>query len=685
MEGQTDINITLPTMINFDTQMGTHVTKTFEVKNLGGADLTLTNVVLFTPDVGTTAQFTVTSFTAPTTIAAGGKPVTFEVKLDASVAGTYSGILSFNTNDADEGVFKFPVKAIVTPSVSVMPEIQVMADGVEIVDNSSVDLGTTPIGVKVTKMFTVKNVGEGNLTLSSNAVVDDDADFSVTSFTAPMTLAPQQETTFQVSLNAVAEEATEASVSFGNDDGDENPFNFVVKGVVTAPIAKLTVSRTGDGMVTSDVEGIRCGTDAVDCAKEYLLNTVVKLTAKPDAGSVLKEWSGDCTGAVDVVTVTMDKAKTCTAVFISAPSEKLTITKPANGTIITDVGGVNCGTGGDVCEKDYTAGDQVKLTATADKDFAFAGWGGDCSTQNPNNPITLIMSQNWNCTANFKSTIPPVISLTFTKPDNGTITSADGKVDCGDTCTASYNVGETVVLTAASTSADFKEWEGSCTGTENPLTVVITEAMVGQNWTCTATFVNKVNEVEDCFEQGSGLLVSDGQCVTAAKLDAENNDGSATDAQIRAGLSKFKGPFKQRDTVTLIDHIQTSGVIKIDTVDVGKQADVLVVGRHDSELYPEGFAWYQMVKYDGNPLGWTITALPYDAATQEPVLTEPDAQSLMTVDVLPKYLTVYMYSGNFVYPGPLMIYFGYRVKGENKIIMSTTPISISILPPPTPK
>jgi len=88
--------------------------------------------------------------------------------------------------------------------------------------------------------------------------------------------------------------------------------------VPTSPQFTLTVMKTGPGVgtVTSSPAGIDCGTD---CSEAYSFNTVVTLTATPNAGSTFEGWSGDpdCSDG----SVTMDADKTCTATFnLAAPT-----------------------------------------------------------------------------------------------------------------------------------------------------------------------------------------------------------------------------------------------------------------------------------------------------------------------------------------------------------------------------
>jgi Divergent InlB B-repeat domain len=81
-------------------------------------------------------------------------------------------------------------------------------------------------------------------------------------------------------------------------------------GTTAAASAGLTVTKTGQGTVSSSPAGISCG---ADCSESYTSGTVVALTATPAAGSTFTGWSGDADCADG--SVTMTAAKTCTASF----------------------------------------------------------------------------------------------------------------------------------------------------------------------------------------------------------------------------------------------------------------------------------------------------------------------------------------------------------------------------------
>lgn len=75
----------------------------------------------------------------------------------------------------------------------------------------------------------------------------------------------------------------------------------------------LTVGHTGtgSGTITSNPAGIECGND---CSQSYDYNTIVKLTAKPNPGTLFAGWSGACQGT-STCTVTMTAARSVTATF----------------------------------------------------------------------------------------------------------------------------------------------------------------------------------------------------------------------------------------------------------------------------------------------------------------------------------------------------------------------------------
>ncbi|MEN9501320.1 MAG: hypothetical protein RI964_605 [Pseudomonadota bacterium] len=135
----------------------------------------------------------------------------------------------------------------------------------------------------------------------------------------------------------------------------------------------LMVGHNGNGKVTSSDGGIDCGTD---CGQVYVQDTVVALTATPDTGYGLANWSG-CSGIQGkTCLVKMSVSKNVTATF--KPLVTLSVTKQGSvgGLIRSTPMGIYCGTS---CTTTVVADSLVTLKATPATNAFFMGWMGACS------------------------------------------------------------------------------------------------------------------------------------------------------------------------------------------------------------------------------------------------------------------------------------------------------------------
>jgi uncharacterized repeat protein (TIGR02543 family) len=159
----------------------------------------------------------------------------------------------------------------------------------------------------------------------------------------------------------------------------------------------------------------------------------------------------------------MSANKAVTATFAK---RSLTVAKAGSGsgTVTSSVGAISCGA---TCSDFYDNGTSVTLTATPATGSTFTGWTGDCAGTGT---CTLTMSADHSATATFTAAVvaPPKHTLTVTKAGtgSGSITSAPGAISCGATCSASYDDGTSVTLTATpATGSSFTGWSGDCSGT----------------------------------------------------------------------------------------------------------------------------------------------------------------------------------------------------------------------------
>ena len=77
-----------------------------------------------------------------------------------------------------------------------------------------------------------------------------------------------------------------------------------------------------------------------------------------------------------------------------ATKHTLTITKPTDGTLSSDVGSIKCGSKGTTCKAEFSKGTKVTLTATADTGYAPAAWQGNCDKTATDQACKLVMDAN---------------------------------------------------------------------------------------------------------------------------------------------------------------------------------------------------------------------------------------------------------------------------------------------------
>ena len=195
----------------------------------------------------------------------------------------------------------------------------------------------------------------------------------------------------------------------------------------------------------------------------------VVLTAKHGEGSTFDGWTGACTGT-GLCTVIVDAATNVTAAF-SPQRFAVDVIKSGNGsgTVTSVPAGIDCGTACSVTE-DY--GTTVALTATPATGSMFTGWTGNCKGAGP---CIVTVDAAKSITAEF--TLQSfTISVAKTGTGIGTIVSAPPGIDCGVTCSANYEYGTLVALTATPAAGyGFGGWSGACTGT-GPCSVTVDAA-----------------------------------------------------------------------------------------------------------------------------------------------------------------------------------------------------------------
>ncbi|MCA9679681.1 MAG: choice-of-anchor D domain-containing protein [Myxococcales bacterium] len=142
----------------------------------------------------------------------------------------------------------------------------------------------------------------------------------------------------------------------------------------------------------------------------------------------------------------------------------LQVSKGTTGRIVSDVAGLDCGTGCTVQTGTFTT-TPIQLTATPDAGYIFDGWTGACAGANPSNVCSVPLTQALTSTA---ATFTQVFRLDVSVTGTGAVTSAPVGITCGSAgtdCDQDYVTGTMVTLTAEP-AAGFEvfSWSGAACG-----------------------------------------------------------------------------------------------------------------------------------------------------------------------------------------------------------------------------
>jgi len=268
-----------------DVSSGTF-TRTFTVQNTGNASLSLTGSPRVALSGTNAADFTVTVQPAAS-VAAGGS-TTFQVRFDPSASGTRTASVSFANNDANENPYNFSIQGTGTTTA---PEANVTGNGATIADGDTTpttadhtDFGSQSVSSgTITRTFTVQNTGNASLSLTGSPIVTlsgaNAGDFSVTAQPAA-SVAAGGSTTFQVRFDPSATGTRTASVSFGNNDSNENPYNFSIQGTGSSG-GDITTGLIGHWRLDDT-----SGTTAADSSGNGLTGAITGNPVKGGAGQV---------------------------------------------------------------------------------------------------------------------------------------------------------------------------------------------------------------------------------------------------------------------------------------------------------------------------------------------------------------------------------------------------------------
>ena len=208
-----------PTSISFgNVETGTSQTKAGAITNTGQSSIAVTGIVV------SGAGYSISGVTAPFTLAAG-KSASFSILFAPKNAGSSDGNIAASTENATanitlSGTGVTPANLITSPS--------------------SFSFGTQLVGNASTQTETLKNTGGEDLTVTAATV--SGTGFSYTGLTLPLTLAPNQASTFGVGFTPTTAGASSGNLSL-TASGSTMPVVIALSGAGVTP-ATLTANPT---------------------------------------------------------------------------------------------------------------------------------------------------------------------------------------------------------------------------------------------------------------------------------------------------------------------------------------------------------------------------------------------------------------------------------------------------------
>jgi hypothetical protein len=267
--------------------------------------------------------------------------------------------------------------------------------------------------------------------------------------------------------------------------------------------------------VASSPPGINCPST---CGAGFAGGTPVTLTATPASGWSFSGWGGACSGSAGC-TVTMNSPQSVSATFVQDVALSVSVT--GSGAVTSSPTGISCPSS---CSANFAPGTLVTLTATPASGWKFNGWSGTCSGTGT---CSVTMNSAQSVTATFiQLTYPLALSLT----GSGSVTSSPTGISCPSTCSASFNSGTQVTLTATPAQGmSFIGWSGACSGTGGCSVTMSAAESVSAAFTTGGDPSNSRTWVSAASGSNSNPCTRSLPCLTFAAALAQTSAGGEID------------------------------------------------------------------------------------------------------------------------------------------------------------
>jgi hypothetical protein len=244
-----------------------------------------------------------------------------------------------------------------------------------------------------------------------------------------------------------------------------------VRAVFTRRTAKVSLSVSGPGTVTSDPPGIVCGKGGDQCSTELPSGTSLTLSATSDDGGLFGKWGEPC-GTGEQCPLVLDRDVELLAAFAHDdpdPDEPQLTVVPEGSHVTSDPSGIDCPP---TCQAEFPSGTLVTIQGDITK------WNGLCVGVSRQCAIILDNSDGTGTGGPPPPPAPRRLGVNVSVSGPGMV-SASGGISCGRStlfdCEALYSQGATVVLKAKpGMRGKFGFWSGFCTGKKKTCTLRVT-------------------------------------------------------------------------------------------------------------------------------------------------------------------------------------------------------------------
>ena len=251
---------------------------------------------------------------------------------------------------------------------------------------------------------------------------------------------------FVVSNSAIINAIGYSSDFFQSDNADTVT-------VTVPPQFTLSVSTAGGGNMNVNPPG----NTVTNTSFLFPSNATVTVTANPAAGYSFLNWQGASASVNPTISVTLDGNKSLSAVF----GTTIKTTVNGNGQVVLAPPGPL-----------YPFGSVVRVEGVPQSGSFFGAWSGAAAGNGSTNPIYFMLTNPMPTISSiFGNTGSNQAALTVLVLGKGTV----GVNPAGNV----FATNQSVVLTAAPGSGEsFVSWSGDASGTQNPLTVPMTQSKV---------------------------------------------------------------------------------------------------------------------------------------------------------------------------------------------------------------